>query len=245
MNKIICHGCSFTRYKWSCWPNFVKWFTDAEVKNFGYSASGNETIARGVVNSAMKYKDIEHMYIMWSGSDRYEIVRDTEEKLEHELSTYSRYDPDFDWCVWFGGHPNVDKHKEYQKHFLNERQNWYRTLEKILYTQLFLEKHKVTYTMMIYKADVLKHKNLSNSENALYKQIDWTKFKFYKDRLGMWEFAHELYPEQFAEESDQHPLPLTHYHWVKDVIFESDILAPENEYRKLKEWKTLNLKEKN
>ena len=99
--------------------------------------------------------------------------------------------------------------------------------------------------MMIYKADVLKHKNLSNSENALYKQIDWTKFKFYKDRLGMWEFAHELYPEQFAEESDQHPLPLTHYHWVKDVIFKSDILAPENEYRKLKEWKTLNLKEKN
>jgi len=96
----------------------VKWFTDAEVHNNGFSASGNETIARGVVNSVMKHKNIEHMYIMWSGSDRYEVIRDKEEKLDHELATYSRFDPDFEWCVWFGGHPDIEKHKEYQKHFL-------------------------------------------------------------------------------------------------------------------------------
>ena len=98
--------------------------------------------------------------------------------------------------------------------------------------------------MMIYKADVLKNKKLSNSENALYKQIDWTKFKFYKDKLGMWEFAHEQYPEEFAEASDQHPLPLTHYHWVKDIMFESDIKPPEEEYRKLTQWKISNLRKK-
>ena len=109
---------------------------------------------------------------------------------------------------------------------------------------MFLDKHNIDYTMMIYKADVLRHKNLSNAEQALYNQIDWTKFKFYKDKLGMWEFAHELYPDQFAEESDQHPLPFTHYKWVKDIIFKSDIEPPEEEYRKLKEWKTLNLKKK-
>jgi hypothetical protein len=242
--SIICHGCSFTRYKWDCWPKFVSWFKNTDVKNFGYSASGNETIARGVVNSVLKHKKIEHMYIMWSGSDRYEVVRDTEEKIDHELATYSRFDPDFNWCVWFGGHPDIKKHKEYQKHFLNERHNWYRTLERILYTQMFLEKHNIEYTMMIYKADVLQHKNLSNSENALYKQIDWAKFKFYKDKLGMWEFAHEQYPEEFAEESDQHPLPLTHYHWVKDIMFESDIKPPEGEYRKLTQWKISNLRKK-
>ena len=242
---IIAHGCSFTKYKWSCWPNFISWFKNIDVKNFGFSASGNETIARGVVNSVMKYKNIEHMYIMWSGSDRYEVIRDTEEKLEHELATYSRFDPDFNWCVWFGGHPDKKQHENYQKHFLNEGQNWFRTLEKILYTQMFLDKHNVDYTMMIYKKDVLRHDNLSNAETVLYKQIDWTKFKFYKDKLGMWEFANELYQDQFAEESDQHPLPFTHYKWVKDIIFKSDVEPPEEEYRKLKEWKTLNLKEKN
>ena len=242
--SIICHGCSFTKYKWNCWPNFIKWFTDTEVLNFGHSASGNETISREVVNSVMKYKKIEHMYIMWSGSDRYEVIRDTEEEIDHELATYSRWDPDFNWCVWFGGHPSKEKHKYYQKHFLNEKHNWYKTLERILYTQMFLEKHNVDYTMMIYKADVLNHKNLSKSENALYKQIDWTRFKFYKDKLGMWEFAHEKYPEEFAEASDQHPLPLTHYHWVKDIIYKSKVKPPGLEYRKLKAWKTINLKKK-
>jgi len=243
---VITHGCSFTRYKWNTWPNFLSWFEqDIDIKNYGQSASGNETIARGVVNSVLKHKNIHKMYIMWSGSDRYEVIRDTEEKLDHEFATYSRFDPDFNWCVWFGGHPDKKKHIEYQKHFLNEGHGWFRTLEKILYTQMFLDKHNIDYTMMIFKVDVLRHENLSNAERALYKQIDWTKFKFYKDKLGLWEFAHELYPEQFAEESDQHPLPFTHYKWVKDIIFKSDIEPPEEEYRKLKEWKTLNLKKKN
>ena len=70
------------------------------------------------------------------------------------------------------------------------------------------------------------------------------QFKFYKENLGLYEFAQELYPEQYAEESDNHPLPFTHYKWVKDIIFKSDIEPPEEEYRKLKEWKTLNLKKK-
>ncbi len=242
--SIICHGCSFTKYKWDCWPKFISWFKNIDVKNVGFSASGNETIARGVVNSVMKNKNIEHMYIMWSGSDRYEVIRDKEEQFDHEVETYFRWDPDYQWVVWFGGHPTKEKHTEYKKHFLNEGHNWFRTLEKILYTQMFLEKHKINYTMMIYKADVLRHENLSNAENALYNQIDWKQFKFYKDKLGMWEFAHEQYPDQFIGEHDQHPLPLTHYHWVKDIIFESDIKCPEEEYRKLKEWKILNIKNK-
>ena len=239
---IVCHGCSFTRYKWSTWPNFISWFKDTKVQNLGFSASGNETIARGVVNSVLKYKGIEHMYIMWSGSDRYEIVRDEEEDVSTDPATYSRFDPDYKWCVWYGGHPDSDKHKEYQRHFLNEGHNWFRTLERILYSQMFLEKNNIDYTMMIYKADVLRHDDLSNAEQSLYNQIDWTKFKFYKDKLGMWEYAHELYPEEFAEDRDQHPLPLTHYHWVKDIIFKSNVEPPEEEYRKLKQWKTLNIK---
>ena len=98
MKRVITHGCSFTKYKWDTWPKFLPWFEkDIHIQNYGHSASGNETIARGVVNSVLKYKGIHHMYIMWSGSDRYEIIRDTAETLEHHKygSTFGLKKDDF------------------------------------------------------------------------------------------------------------------------------------------------------
>ena len=75
--KIITAGCSFTRYKWSCWPNFVKWFEpEHKIINVGNSASSNETIMRSVYNAVSKYTDIKKIYIMWSGANRYEVVVD-------------------------------------------------------------------------------------------------------------------------------------------------------------------------
>ena len=75
MQKTIAHGCSFTRYRWKCWPGFIPWFNGGvEMVNKGRSASGNETISRAVINSAMKHKHIDHVYIMWSACDRYEVI---------------------------------------------------------------------------------------------------------------------------------------------------------------------------
>ena len=224
MKRVITHGCSFTKYKWSCWPDFLSWFEDTHVQNYGFSASGNETIARGVVNSVMKYKGIHHMYIMWSGSARYEEIRDTEEKLDHELATYSRFDPDFNWCVWLGGHPDKKKHIEYQKHFLNEGHNWLKTLEKILYTQMFLDKKNIPYTMMVYRGHIINHNknDMSNGEMALYNQINWNKFKFYKENLGLDEYTKECVPEAFIEKKDLHPLPLALYKFLKYIVLQEE-----------------------
>ena len=93
------------------------------------------------------------------------------------------------------------------------------------------------------------HDELYNHLTVDVKSIDVflvTPYKLWKiickEKLGLYEFAHELYPEQFAEESDEHPLPFTHYKWVKDIIFKSDIEPPEEEYRKINVWKTGNLK---
>ena len=232
MKKILTNGCSFTKYKWQCWPNFIKWFSDVEVINYGQVASSNDSIARSVVNGVLKNK-VDHVYIMWSGTDRYDVVSDLDVNA-----------PDYNWNITHGGHPNKNQHENYQKYFINENLNYFNTLEKILYVQMFLQRQNIEYTMMLYKADVLKDKNFSTAESMLKDQIDWSKFIFYKDRLGLWEFANEKYPDQFAEDSDKHPLPYTHYKWTKDIIFQSNIECPEQEYRKLKQWKTLNLKKK-
>ena len=176
------------------------------------------------------------MYIMWSGTDRYEVItKDREADERKGFATYSRWDEEFKWSVWYGGHPEKDKHEYYRRHFWDEEHQYYRTLEHIHRTQMFLDKKRIPYTMMIFNKDVLRDNFYSGSEKSLYNMIDWTKFLFYKDRQGLWEFGEDNYSEYYTP-GELHPPPIVHYHWVKDMMFKSDILCPEHEYNKLKNY---------
>jgi hypothetical protein len=128
-----------------------------------------------------------------------------------------------------GGHPDPEHHKYYVKHFLNEGKNLYNTLEKILLVQNYLEKKKVPYTMMVWKGDII------SNQFAIHKDIDWTKFVFYKGTKGLWEYAEENFAEYFLK-GELHPPPIAHYHWVKDIMFQSDVLCPKDEYEALKNY---------
>ena len=246
MKRVITHGCSFTRYKWSCWPNFISWFeTEYKAVNLGAPGNSNETIMRSVYNAVNKWSNVEKVYVMWSEPNRYEVVHDTIDPSvkKDESVTYSRWDPDFDWNTFYGGHYYKDKHEYYVRHFQNERQNDVRMLERILFTQMYLEKHNIEYKMMCYRGHIIMHDKdtMSNGQRALYNKIDWSKFIFYKDFGGLEEFSKDIWPDEYRK-GDLHPLPRAHYHWVKDVMFKSDIKCPEEEYRKINVWKTGNLK---
>ena len=233
---VIAHGCSFTKYKWTCWPDMLPWFDPSvSVKNKGAAGSPNETISRGVVNSVLKHENIHHMYVMWSGANRYEVVQDkiNEDLKKEETITYSRWDPDFQWNIFYGGHYYSRKHDFYTRWFLNENQNYVRTLENILYTQMFLDKKNIPYTMMVYRGHIINHNknDMSNGEMALYNQINWNKFKFYKENLGLDEYTRECVPEAFIEKKDLHPLPLAHYKFLKYIVLQSDRSASKNDLK--------------
>ena len=232
----VAHGCSFTRYKWPCWPAYVSWFNGGiQMLNKGRSASGNETISRGVINSALKHKQIDHMYIMWSGTDRYEVITKEEGPDDRGEMTYRVWDKDFNWSVYYGGHRDKDKNEYFRRYFWNEEHQYYRTLEHILRTQMFLNKKNIPYTMMVFRKNVLKENFFSGSERALYNEIDWKKFLFYKDNGGLWEFGKDNYSEYYKL-GESHPPPIAHYHWVRDVIFKSELLCPDDEYKKIKNY---------
>jgi len=241
MKKIITAGCSYTRYKWPCWPSYVGLFEPGHtIRNLGAAGSSNETIMRSVHTAVSTHKDISKVYIMWSGSNRYEVVHDnidSELKKKEEI-TYSRWNHDYEWNQFYGGHYLDDKHHYYVRHFQNERQNDVRTLEKILFTQMFLEKKNIEYRMMCFRADILIHdkSQMSRGHQALYDEIDWARFVFYKDKKGLYEYTTSEWPEQIDEPDDKHPYPLAHYHWVKDIMFKSDKNLTENEYDKVKNY---------
>ena len=82
------------------------------------------------------------MYIMWSGTDRYEVI--TKDKEADELKgrvTYHVWDEDVQWSTWSGGHPEKDKHEYYRRHFWDEEQQYYRTF----YLEKFFMKKNLIY----------------------------------------------------------------------------------------------------
>jgi len=251
MKKIILHGHCSARYKWPTWADFIGLYQKgAEIVNLAKPGCGNESMARDVVNSVMKYSNIFHVYVMWGAPHRYEVISETTDKIENNNFTWSMWDPDFEWTVSYNGHWDPEQHRNYKRYFQTEKLNRYKTLENILYTQMFLDKHEVDYTMMVYDRRSLPVGLKSNSERALEKQIDWNKFKFYKDVMGLRDFGQHLYKEHFLDRNDNsddphtHPLPYIHYKWVKDVMFESDKDIDQEQYDRLKSWKSLEIDHK-
>ena len=223
--RIVTHGCSMTKYNWKCWPEFLQWFTDATVVNKGQSGSGNETIARGVVDTVLK-KEADKIYVMWSGPDRYELIQDYDpDQNQATKMTYGYHDDEFEWTNWIGGHFEKTKDDWYKKHFLHQKQNRVRTLQWIIYTQFFLQKYKIEYHMMVMNKHVITHESLSRGESRLYNEVDWSKFIWYDDKKGLQEFQEENYPEQ-TNVGDWHPAPYAHYEWLRQIVLKTDQGCP-------------------
>lgn len=223
--KIVTHGCSLTKYNWKCWPEFMSWFTDAHITNKGQPGSGNETIARAVVDTVLK-KEADKIYIMWSAPDRYEIIQDYEpDRTMATKMTYAFHDHEFEWCNWIGGHYEKTKDEWYKRYFLHEKQNRVRTLQWILYTQFFLKKYHIEFSMMVMNRHVIKHQDLSRGEKRLYDEIDWQNFIWYDNKKGLQEFQEDLYPE-YVYKGDWHPAPYAHYQWLREIVLKTSRDCP-------------------
>lgn len=59
-------GCSFTKFKWYTWADFLK-INVSNSKNYGVSGSSNEFICRQILKYGKKHNSI---VVMWSGYDR-------------------------------------------------------------------------------------------------------------------------------------------------------------------------------
>ena len=62
MKKILVHGNSSTRWKWPTWPDFLSYYIkDSEIINIAKPGISNWSIAREIVNSVKKMRDIDHV----------------------------------------------------------------------------------------------------------------------------------------------------------------------------------------
>jgi len=67
-NKMIkTFGCSYTKYRWNTWADFLLLSNKGKLKNYGIPGASNEIICRNICKNA---KSEDTIVVMWSGFDR-------------------------------------------------------------------------------------------------------------------------------------------------------------------------------
>lgn len=246
---LITAGCSFTETITGVetWPmHLIQRMQGYELVSKGMGSQGNGLISRSViyeVTNKLKQTTSENIIagIMWSGPNRHES------HISIDRVPASPWKNDDNWIVnptgFIEGYNTWEiinhwwtrpKSKLYYKEFHDPIGDYIQTLEHILRTQWFLEKHNIKYFMSTFTSEVIPEvlKSIDNaaSEGAekflehnkrkynelihLYELIDFSKFL---PISGMHEWAKQtglpLMPNNAI-----HPTPKQHEMFVDKVI---------------------------
>ena len=183
MTKIlIASGCSYTQGSHN-WPTSLASLLNCELKNYGEISVGNGRISRGViygVSEALKQYDPSEILVgvVWSGNNRREFYQSNVDlsTISHEglANPHGFIDSENKW-VTVNHHWSDFYSKEFYKYFHDDVESEIMTLEHILRTQWFLEKHNIKYFMSTFAPGVLPTQS-NNSTQHLLDLIDFSKF---------------------------------------------------------------------
>lgn len=178
---LIASGCSYTANNGN-WPGPLSNLLNCNLVNYGVPSVGNGRISRNViygVTEALKNYNPEEILvgIVWSGSNRVELYQSIVDidNIYHFENNPHGFIPDKKNWVTINHHWQDHYSKLFYKEFYD--QTWYdiMTLEHILRTQWFLEKHNIDYFMSTFAPGVLPE-SVDESTDHLLKLIDFSRF---------------------------------------------------------------------
>lgn len=150
---------------------------------------GNGLISRGIiyeVHEQLKTHDSDDLLVgvVWSGPDRHDFYLDPNrhedsfnENIDGWMKNPTGFIPDINNWVLLSHHWKMEYSKIWYQHFHSATGQRIATLENILRTQWFLEKHNIKYFMSTYTAEVIPEELQHEPSTAhLYEQIDFTSF---------------------------------------------------------------------
>jgi hypothetical protein len=231
---LLTSGCSFTDTLDS-WPNHLSKKLNFNLDNIAFASQGNGLISRKLIykinqipKSILNQNDII-VGVMWSGIDRAERFIDSKgdqyfvtnlSKPENVTSVVPGYR---NWRLMIPDWVKYEDCKLHYEVFNNKISSKIYTIEHILRTQWFLEKHNIKYFMSTYM-DIFKDKNNSNEYpdvKYLYNMIDFSKFLPIN---GCFEWVKEHYPKEFrginknGDITDFHPTNFGQEKFTDEVI---------------------------
>lgn len=236
MSKLlITSGCSFsdiifTAVNQKTWPVILtEVLSEYKGLHLGKSSNGNGLISRRLIHTVSeslknnKPSDIL-VGVMWSGASRHDFYNESPEYKNTKPLFNSIENPtgfvnsNKNWIVYnhFWDDSITPNCETYYKKFFDPVHSQLTTIEHILRTQWFLEKHNIKYFMSTYMSHVLSSEFINHPEvEYLYKQIDFDKFL---PVTGEYEWCVEHMPNDFPYSNNEHPGSVQHTAFTEQVI---------------------------
>jgi len=185
---IKTFGCSYTKYRWNTWADFLKLSFKGLLKNYGTPGGSNEIICRNICKNVDK-DDI--VVVMWTGFDR------THSDAFYKKNNFNegRYDPS-------------KRNHEYQ---LTLEQLFDRSVEYIWLANKFCEGKNIkiyNFLMTIFEMGETQELQKFTSYLPIAHEtwpIDMTSFCLDNSSIG-------------KTVKDTHPSPSQHYKYYKQII---------------------------
>jgi len=206
---------------------------DQEYVCVAYPGTGNTGIARRVFNAVANNKDIDCVVVMWSFLSRYEWAMPRHKNLEHtRWASISPWDVNMNaeerHRALAGSEVQQEQWKKRQdlmletgvkpfaeslyRYAANQYHETYLSWKSIIWLQNILEKKKIPFLFTLadnslFYQDFKPHKDQDPLMNALYSEIDFTKWFSFGERMmgfNQWALLND-YPR-----GTTHPLDEAH-----------------------------------
>ena len=243
---LVTGGCSFSEtVHWKTWNTHLQERMGVNAYHEGLSSAGNGLISRRIIHRVTRLLDTHDadqllVGVMWSGPNRHDYFNPGghgNEATHHAavneaLSVGVTDHGGREWVItnpwWRDAHST-----NYYRNFFSEEGAYVLTLEHMLRTQWFLERHGVRYFMGTYTGEVLpvggikRHfkstsdmpdADLANNPNTahLYAQLDRARFLPVE---GMYEWCRDHSGLPFARKGDNHPSEAQHQLFMERVVW--------------------------
>jgi hypothetical protein len=198
---IHTFGCSFTRWHWPTWADWLARYQDKPLINHAGPGYTNELIYHQVLANLDRIQSSDSIYIMWTGSNRVSQWYDADYVERHRCAGFF---PDTQGELWYGQGDWRGFYKTHPDHEPSLTHMIITTFDVILRTQMLLDRLGGEYRMMFWQNpwhDVRERRQseysytwhersefsaqqLSTAKSIMHmhatqrilKLIDWTKF---------------------------------------------------------------------
>jgi hypothetical protein len=145
---IHTFGCSFTKWYWHTWSDWLQEYTNDTVINHGWPGVSNDTIYWEILNSVSNITDKDTVYVMFTGNNRQSVWYDDEWISKHDCQGYFPNQQgllEFSNNLWVGMHRVHPDYESSLTHMLINQFN-------IIYqTQLLLEQIGCNFKFMFWQ----------------------------------------------------------------------------------------------